>query len=202
MSNRKTISFNRDHKLVKAFHWAWDTYPTDTCKLVWGLLFIWLAAIFNGIEAVVDAVSRRRRSRARAVLLTDSPSEDPSEVPASRKRARLQWVVNAAEWFVNYIYQPTKRFFQKTKIFWEVLGFALLLAYVGLIVTLIVIGFIHHPITGLIFVGALVICGAIIVLIVHFENPIRRFFRRMREIIRAGYDSIHNRTCALVEIEQ
>ena len=226
MSDRKRVRWSKDNKAIRAFHWAWDTYPIDTCRLAWGLIFIWVAVILIFINEVVWErllvplghwiEEHLPEPKARPILsLDEMRAEEERErakakKKANRRRNRLDKVLAVVNKLAT-IWQPIKwailtpiEWLADHGVFvalaWAVLiGFGL--AAIGGIVWLVV----NFTIQVLIVLGAVLafvaIVAGIVFLLVRFENPIKRFFTRLGEVISAGYHSFHNQTCAVVEIE-
>lgn len=79
MTNRKTVEISQDAALIRLYAWAWeaDKAKIDVCKLFWGFLFLPVALVLQGIEAVHRAYRRRfpkkEKPQAEPLVLKDYP---------------------------------------------------------------------------------------------------------------------------------
>jgi hypothetical protein len=109
---RKTITLRKEQFFVKLFHTVWGTYPDDTCKLAWGIIFlplgVFLGAIFGAAEWIGDAIRAKFPAKPRQEL-TWQEIDDLNRAKRAkqmnkrdRRKERLAWLINVGNKIVGF----------------------------------------------------------------------------------------------------
>jgi hypothetical protein len=200
--------------LVRFYLWLYDANPrnVDTCKLFWGTVFSPLV-----LPLVLLLLLAKSVGRALGSLLPEREEDEPTELDMmvlARKQEEKHTKRKTREQRLEAVGQFMGRIWFKIS---GVLGpvFAFLLPVLGVLAALALVAFVvfalvvwthatlHVLLMALLCVGAVAVIVSLGIGLGELHNHYRRSHpktRRNRGLFRKAFDSVHNHTCAKIDV--